>query len=489
MANNNDVVVNILLGGSERFKRDTAEALGSFSKSASSKMNEVGKVAAVASKGILAAGAAIVAAGGFAIKQASNFEQISISFEAMLNSGEAARDLLNDLSDFAMRTPFELPELEQVSKQLLAYGFAAKEIIPTLTTMGNISAGLGKESLPILIRALGQIRAKGKLMGQELLQLTETGLPIVSVLARKAGVSVEEFSSNVANLNISFGDVQKAIEEIEKSNFNDLMAKQSKTLAGTWSNIGDSIKKAARELAVSSGLYDTVKKASEGIMNALAGAKNTQFFEYLKKQFELAQVFFQSFGEGFMIIWDTMQFAVQDFMNTLSTTFGVSMDNSDKFKANMQALGRAVGIIVGGIVVSILSISGAILKVNNAIAWIIGKIQSARTSITGAFTSIANGIIKAYNAIPLLPDIGLVNAPKFANGGIVGGNSTSGDKVIARVNSGEMILNGGQQSALFKLLQGLASRPNVSFNAPISFGGQRSSNQEKDVFSKFLMNV
>ncbi|WP_321425012.1 tape measure protein [uncultured Bacteroides sp.] len=44
--------------------------------------------------------------------------------------------------------------------------------------------------------------------------------------------------------------------------------------------------------------------------------------------------------------------------------------------------------------------------------------------------------------------------PKFANGGIIGGGSISGDKLLARVNSGEMILNQGQQSTLFGLLNG-----------------------------------
>ena len=43
---------------------------------------------------------------------------------------------------------------------------------------------------------------------------------------------------------------------------------------------------------------------------------------------------------------------------------------------------------------------------------------------------------------------------KFANGGIVGGSSFTGDRVTAQVNSGEMILNKAQQARLFKLANG-----------------------------------
>lgn len=42
--------------------------------------------------------------------------------------------------------------------------------------------------------------------------------------------------------------------------------------------------------------------------------------------------------------------------------------------------------------------------------------------------------------------------PKFADGGFVGGSSFFGDQLIARVNSGEMILNQGQQSNLFNAI-------------------------------------
>ena len=44
--------------------------------------------------------------------------------------------------------------------------------------------------------------------------------------------------------------------------------------------------------------------------------------------------------------------------------------------------------------------------------------------------------------------------PKFADGGIVGGSSFFGDKLLARVNSGEMILNQGQQARLLSMTEG-----------------------------------
>ena len=59
--------------------------------------------------------------------------------------------------------------------------------------------------------------------------------------------------------------------------------------------------------------------------------------------------------------------------------------------------------------------------------------------------------------------------PKFATGGIVGGSSATGDRLLVRVNSGEMILNKHQQLMLWQLLNGQRSSLSaaaIQYNVP-----------------------
>ena len=60
--------------------------------------------------------------------------------------------------------------------------------------------------------------------------------------------------------------------------------------------------------------------------------------------------------------------------------------------------------------------------------------------------------------------ISMAKSQKFANGGIVGGSSFTGDRVTAQVNSGEMILNKTQQARLFKIANGGATSGQVEFH-------------------------
>jgi hypothetical protein len=53
-----------------------------------------------------------------------------------------------------------------------------------------------------------------------------------------------------------------------------------------------------------------------------------------------------------------------------------------------------------------------------------------------------------------LANVAKIAGTKFESGGIVGGNSITGDSIPARVNSREMILNLDQQKEMFKQLNG-----------------------------------
>lgn len=81
----------------------------------------------------------------------------------------------------------------------------------------------------------------------------------------------------------------------------------------------------------------------------------------------------------------------------------------------------------------------------------------SKTAITGVASSVAGipiaGAVMAVGAVASLI-AAFSSMPQFANGGVVPGTSFSGDKVVARVNSGEMILNSAQQSRLWNTING-----------------------------------
>jgi tape measure domain-containing protein len=192
----------------------------------------------------LGVGAGAVAIGGLgyaALKAANDMEQTRIAFETMLGSASKADEFVKQLVSFAKTTPFELQGLQTAAKQLLAYGFAQEEVIPNLRALGDIAAGVGMDKLPNLILAFGQVKAATKLTGMELRQFTEAGVPLLAMLSEQLGQPVAAIQKMVSEGEIGFPMVEEALKRLtsEGGRFNDLMAKQSKTLGGMLSNLSD----------------------------------------------------------------------------------------------------------------------------------------------------------------------------------------------------------------------------------------------------------
>src|SRR5690606_5081954 len=111
--------------------------------------------------GLLGGGAGLLGAAGFGIKLAGEMEQATIAFTTMTGSAEKARAVLGEIEQFAVKTPFQFPELVDGAKRLMAFGIAADQIIPTMTMLGDISAGLN-----IPIGEMAQLYGKARVQGQ-----------------------------------------------------------------------------------------------------------------------------------------------------------------------------------------------------------------------------------------------------------------------------------------------------------------------------------
>lgn len=195
-----------------------------------------GAVAGGAALGGLAAAVGVTGVNFNDLKQ-----QADIAFTTMLGSGEKAKAFLDDLQDFAAKTPFEFPDLLSASQRLLAMGFAADEVRPTLTAIGDAVAGLGGGSAEVdrVTTALGQMNAKGKASAEEIMQLTEAGIPAWQMLADAIGVDVATAMDQVSKGTVSADVAIAAIVDGMNTRFGGMMEKQSATWGGLTSTLMD----------------------------------------------------------------------------------------------------------------------------------------------------------------------------------------------------------------------------------------------------------
>ena len=197
------------------------------------------------------------------------YQQLEIAFETMLGSKSQADALMAQLIDTAATTPFEMKEIAEASKMLLAYGMAADEVNGTLIRLGDIAAGL---SIPIkdLAFLCGTTMVQGRLYTQDLNQFLGRGIPLADELAKQFGKNKSEVKKLVEEGKIGFPEVQKAIEALtnEGSKFGGLMEAQSKTISGQISNIEDAWEQMMNEIGRSqeeniSGALDITGKLIE----------------------------------------------------------------------------------------------------------------------------------------------------------------------------------------------------------------------------------
>lgn len=122
------------------------------------------------------------------INLADQYTGAYIGFKTLLGESEA-QAMMDEIDLFAKKTPFKTSGVISNVQKMMAYGWDVDRVIEDMETIGDAAAATGKgdQGLESIVRALAEIRSKGKLSTQELNQLAGAGIKAKAYLAEGLG--------------------------------------------------------------------------------------------------------------------------------------------------------------------------------------------------------------------------------------------------------------------------------------------------------------
>ncbi|AZB50581.1 hypothetical protein [Synechococcus phage S-H1] len=264
---------------------------GVAASQASAGFNKLGK----AIGGIVTAAAAFQAL-KFTIVKTAELETQTRSLKVLTGSLESAQSIIKQLQDIGAVTPFTSTELIDTAKRLRAFGVETDKLVDTTRRLGDVAGATGAD-LGGIATAFGQIQAKGRLQGEELLQLQERGIDLQSELQKMYGMTGEEFRKALEKGRFSAEAVDVALQNLTNTGgkyANGAIA-QSDTLAGKFSTLQDGITRTAQAIGqVLSPALQTILTQAIGVVNSInsalaAGRRIQQFGIDASKRNELFQ--------------------------------------------------------------------------------------------------------------------------------------------------------------------------------------------------------
>lgn len=155
-----------------------------------------------------------------------------------------SQKLLKWIEKLAVQSPFSQEDVAKSIKMAMAYGFQSEEAKRLTTANINFAAATGAsgEQMERVALAMGQIRAKGRLMGGEMLQLTEAGIPMRDILiesGKVAGLTADNFDKMQEKGLIPAKAAMEAYTEYVEKNFTTAAKDQAGSLSGLIASLGD----------------------------------------------------------------------------------------------------------------------------------------------------------------------------------------------------------------------------------------------------------
>ena len=244
--------------------------------------NMLGGLAATAmSRTISSLADSVVSSFGTIIDEGARLETVTTEFETLTGSMEQAEKLIKDIGIAAARTPFEIEGLQQASKQLLAVGTNAEDVVPLLMRLGD-AAAIGSGDIVGLTTAFTKINGIGKVTAETFETLINQSPVLAQALVKAAGVSgVGALRRAMEQGKVTADVLNKALVQAtsEGGKAFEGMSKKSATYDGKLSNLKDTITLLAGRIG--KALVPAITEVVDALTEAIA--KNEEWLVQMAK--------------------------------------------------------------------------------------------------------------------------------------------------------------------------------------------------------------
>lgn len=238
--------------------------------------------------------AALAAKGGF--DRALNIERAQTKLKALGHDTKSVDGIMSNALASVKGTAFGLGDAASAAAGLIASGIKqGDELTTVLTTIGDVAQISGRELTDIGL-IFQKVAASGKLQGDELMQLMESGIPVLQYLADHYKVTAAEAREMVTEGEVSFTEFEAAMRE----HIGGAAKSAGESFDGMLSNLKAAFSRAGEKFATPLiGALTELGNKAIPVVDQLAngiGALADKFGQHLDKAVDMAAQWLDTFN-------------------------------------------------------------------------------------------------------------------------------------------------------------------------------------------------
>ena len=380
-----------------------------------------------------------------AVVEVAAFRESSLSaLEAVLGSPQAAARQLRNAISVANQTPLDTQDVIRQTQSFAIAGFSEREIAPLVAASADLGAAFGQQSSEGFSYALSQIRAAGRLQGQELLQLQNANVSrgaVLDSIARQMGLGQGEAGRRAAQTAISerrvSSDVgtQAALDAVRSrldqgGALGSFARRQSETLTGAISNARNAIFNLLVGIDFSNvpgiiafknvllqitGALQSGSPAAAALRQGITGAANAlggllaravnpttiasgmaavgrgvaMVQRFAAAAWPIVRSFVQGVGPGFLAAVAPLRMIFAQ----LASGGGPSAATLSLLASAARGLGFALGAVAGAVTTVLAGVTAFFGMISALATTGIGLVSNVAASLTLAFQGVGTGIV------------------------------------------------------------------------------------------------